>query len=500
MKNTTILNEVIPLDLGEKWILALWRQLKVYRKKRELELNKINNSVLFSDPFSLAEVYVEPYCQEVNPADRHDEDFFTSRQPLFKKISEFLKIRNFQQGNNQLFILSDAGMGKTSSLVMMKLIHLSSFWPKEYACHLEKLNEETLGNILEIENKRKTLLLLDSLDEDPTAYGRTEERLLEILEATKSFGKVIITCRTQFFPDHELNPFEIPGRIRIGGFVCPSKYLSVFDDSQVNQYLEKRFRKGIFFDKNKVRRDKAKQIVSRMGSLRCRPMLLSFIEDLVDAEQHLEIWSEYSLYKSLVQNWLIREEAKTGIRAEILLDVCARLAFEMQARKIIRISPAALRELTGRFEEIEQLTRLDITGRSLFNKNSDGDYRFSHYSIQEFLVVYFILEIASLNDKRTIYPTDFIKQLLEANAEMINTRFISENIQHQGDIETKHLRTTGQNSQAFLSQVEIADLITGYAREIENIDLVAFQMDLDIPAYLRRIIARHAISRKEEPS
>jgi len=69
--------------------LSLWKQLNSYRKKREHELNAINNSVLFNDPLKLAEVYVEPYCQEVNPADRHDEEFFTSKQPLFKKISDF---------------------------------------------------------------------------------------------------------------------------------------------------------------------------------------------------------------------------------------------------------------------------------------------------------------------------------------------------------------------------------------------------------------------------
>ena len=87
-------NEVIPLELGERWIQSLWKQLRGFRRKRVSELNAINNSVLFSDPLKLAEVYVEPYCQEVNPADRHDEEFFTSKQPLFKKISEFLKLKN----------------------------------------------------------------------------------------------------------------------------------------------------------------------------------------------------------------------------------------------------------------------------------------------------------------------------------------------------------------------------------------------------------------------
>jgi hypothetical protein len=488
-------NDVIPLNLGEKWILALWKQLKSFRKKRENELNEINNTVLFTDPLRLIEVYVEPNCQEVNPADRHDEDFFTSKQPLFKKISEFLSIRSFQQGNNQLFILSDAGMGKTSSLVIMKLLFLSSFWPKEFACRLEKLNEGTVETIRNIENKRKTLLLLDSLDEDPTAYGRTEERLLEILEATKTFGKVIITCRTQFFPDHDVDPFEIPGRIRIGAFICPSKYLSVFDDTQVSEYLEKRFPRRIFFDKNLAKRDRAKSIVARMGSLRCRPMLLSFIEDLVDAESHLDNWSEYALYKSLVLNWLIREETKTGIRAEMMMTICSRLAFEMQAHKLVRASPADLGNLIGSLEDSDRVSKLDISGRSLLNKNANGEYRFSHYSIQEFLVVYYILEIASLNDTRTIYPTDFIKKLLDANSEKINARFENEIAEYQHNVEPRFSRAKRDSNQTFLIETEVADLLTKYADQVDEIDLSSFQADFDIPTYLRRIIARHVSNR-----
>lgn len=487
-------NEVIPLELGERWIQSLWKQLSGFRRKRTSELNAINNSVLFSDPLKLAEVYVEPYCQEVNPADRHDEEFFTSKQPLFKKISEFLKLKNFQQGNNQLFILSDAGMGKTSSLVIMKLIYLSSFWPKEYVCHLEKINEKTIENIRALENKRKTLLLLDSLDEDSTAYGRTEARLLEILEATKSFSKVIITCRTQFFPDHESDPLEVPGRIKIGAFICPSKYLSVFDDAQVDNYLEKRFPKTFLFDKNLKKREKAKSIVSRMGSLRCRPMLLSFIEDLVEAEEKLDIWSEYSLYKSLVRNWLIREESKTGIKSEVLLTVCARLAVEMQSKKMVKISPGELANLIHQAEDIEKITHLDITGRSLLNRNSDGDYRFSHYSIQEFLVVYFILEIASYNEKRTIYPTDFIKQLLEANTDKINARFREERIRYQSLVETNylHLKKNAENSQEFLGEKEIVALLAEYSDQVDKLDIAAFQSDLDIPTFLRKVVLKHA--------
>lgn len=70
-------------------------------------------------------------------------------------------------GHTQLFILSDAGMGKTSLLLMLKLAHLFSFWPKRYNCLLLKLGPDTLERLRAHPNKGDTVLLLDALDEDP---------------------------------------------------------------------------------------------------------------------------------------------------------------------------------------------------------------------------------------------------------------------------------------------------------------------------------------------
>ncbi len=496
---------MISLNLGEKWIRSLCKQLFYLRRNKQKELNKINDNILYSDPLDLAKVYIEPFCQEVNPADRHDEDFFITKEPLFKKISEFLKLPCFQQGNNQLFILSDAGMGKTSSLVMIKLLELSSFWPKQYSCFLEKLNPDTLINLSKIDNKRHTILLLDSLDEDPSAYERVKDRLLELLTATKSFYKVIITCRTQFFPEIELDPLEIPGRIKVGPFICPSKYLSIFDDKQVVAYLLKRFPKKFLWDVNLKKREKANGIISCMGSLRCRPMLLSFIEDLVDSpqlnykySQAGTITDEYLLYNYLVINWLLREQAKTGLEAYMLLSVCSRLAFEMQSRRLVKISLKEMEQLIEKFESIENIKKLDITGRSLLNRNSDGDYRFSHYSIQEFLVVYFILEIASLKEERTIFPTDFIKRMLESNKEKISVRFEPFNLKYQDIIEAKNIKINGHGKQDFLSEKEIIELLSDYSDKMEDFDIKAFQQDFDVPTYIRKIILRHV--KNKEPS
>ena len=480
-------DELIDLDLSEKWLSLLWNRLLSIRKKRLSALSEINDTILYRDPLELAKVYIEPFCQEVNPADRHDEDFFTAREPLFRKVSEFLKLRTFQQGNNQLFILSDAGMGKTSFLVMLKLLHLTSFWPKSYYCALLKLGENTLAAINKVPNKRNTVLLLDSLDEDPLAYGRSRERLLEILEASQTFCRVIITCRTQFFPSVDKDPLEYPGRIRIGSFVCPSKYLSLFNDDQVDGYLRKRFPKK-FFRSNSHEINRARSIIDRMASLRCRPMLLSFIEDLVNSPAP-SVGSEYMIYNSLVHSWLLREQSKTGHNCLILLRACAELAFKMQSRKQIKITPEELNVLIKGIDYFKSLREIDITGRSLINKNSAGEYRFSHYSIQEFLVVLYIFNYSSIDSTQSIYPTDFIKKLIDQNKEQLKVKIEQDMFNHYKSIEATHNPFYSPEEYKFHGKAEILALIREVVPDLDDLNIIPYETDLDIPTFLRKKVS-----------
>ena len=404
--------EIIPLKQGEDWIIRLYKQLSRKKKKKKKELEKIKNIMSGVDPLELVKFYVDPQSQEINPADSADEDFNVSRQSTFEKLNDFFDSKNLTNpGNNVMFILSDAGMGKTSLLAMLKLTEMTSFWPRQYNCELFKLDRNTLNEVENIEEKRKTILLLDSLDEDKTAIGRVEERLMEILDlTTKSFHKIIITCRTQFFPG-----LESPGKIEIGGYKCYAKYLSFFDNKKVDEYLSKRFSKKILFFKIKDREKikTAKRIIDKMGSLRCRPMLLAHIEEFMKNEYKLTVnMDEYEVYNILLDNWLARQETKSKKPKNELLNACLLLAVEMQKKQVREISKQDLRKLVALFQGIEQLESVDIEGRSLLNKNSGGDYRFSHYSIQEFLVVKYILENQGGKLLDQIEITDFMCKLL----------------------------------------------------------------------------------------
>jgi len=134
--------------LSTKWLGPLFKKLNEIQHKRADELTIPGN--VFGDPYELAKCYIEPDCSHVNPADE-DEDIFIScvRGEVSKTVNHFLNgdlaVRG--DGRSQMFVLSDAGMGKTSLLLMIKLSHLTSFWPKRYKCELFKLGKDTEESI-----------------------------------------------------------------------------------------------------------------------------------------------------------------------------------------------------------------------------------------------------------------------------------------------------------------------------------------------------------------
>jgi formylglycine-generating enzyme required for sulfatase activity len=398
--------EPVTSYISSSWLGPLWKKLKAIRGEREQEIQRIKSE--FDDPYDLARFYVEPNCQQHNPADREEDQEPRSAvtSPVFKTINGFLEgdYAVTRSGKNQMFILSDAGMGKTSLLVMLKLTYLTSFWPQHHHCELLKLGPDTLDRIKAIPAAGDTVLLLDALDEDRSAWGKIQERLLQILTESSHFRRVIVSCRTQFFPETSADPFGNPGRVEIGGFVCPMIFLSLFDDHQVEEYLEKRYPNTWFhwFQTNS-KREQAQGFVAKMKDLRCRPMLLAHIEDLVAST--LTDWNEYAVYQALVQAWLDREERRLrkeghqAITAASLARASMLVASHLQRNGLRFLSEPKLEELIQAHPELAQLTQIKFGGRSLLNRNAQGDYRFSHFSVQEYLVAQSLLQESEAKEK-----------------------------------------------------------------------------------------------------
>lgn len=411
-----------------KVLNLLYSNLLRIRKQRQDLLSEISN--IFEDPIGLAKFYVIPDCQEYNPADYHeDEPTQIVRENVFKFLTEYFRNEFMNRdGRNQLFILSDAGMGKTSLLIMLKLLYLTSFFPKKISCELLKLGEDTLTEIDNLKpNARRTILLLDALDEDPIAWGNIEKRLREILNNTNSFYRVLVTCRTQFFPDTGLDPFNRPGRFEYGGYICPAKYLSLFDQDKIIKYLDLRFpnRWHNFLSPQKaVNRSKAMEIICKMGSLKCRPMLLAYIEDILESGVNLSSaidLSEFNIYKALIEAWLLREARKGAGRftKEELYRVASIIGTYLQVKGKRFLKKDEIQGLMDIYPELHKLKFLHLTGRSLLNKNSNGDYRFSHYSIQEYLIADRIITDEAFKDFFKARGTDNILNIVRSELALL---------------------------------------------------------------------------------
>jgi hypothetical protein len=391
--------------LGEDWLKQLQARAGPPSTASEHDLHTRIADDFAINPLTLVKRYIEPDCQPQNPADYNEDNPFTEfRKPVHDFLNHFLHKEFIEKdGSHVLFVLSDAGMGKTSLLVMLQLTHLSKrFWPADTAVTLLKLGTDTIAQITDIEQKRKTVLLLDALDEDPEAFGRVSERLAELLQCTTAFRQVIITVRTQFFPGGAPRPLESGGAVAVAGYRCSLIYLSPFSDAQVEKFLLKIFPNNIIqalgkwiYGQDNAKLKRARQIVIPMKSLRMRPMLLAHIENLMEAS--VASWDEYSVYDELVRRWLQRESRKkTGLqesrkrienREHDLRFACEYLAVRLQERGARAMGSTELARLCTEQPELEHLNEIDIGGRSLLNRTSEGDWRFSHYTVQEFLVV-----------------------------------------------------------------------------------------------------------------
>jgi hypothetical protein len=331
--------------------------------------------------------YIRPKCSNIDPAQEEEprQALMATRESLFDKIDYFI---DHGSSKRHLLILADSGTGKTSLVLNY---YAYNYRQRASRCHnllLVYLGFTDADNqIREHENKKETIIFLDALDEDTKAIDNHRTRIRELMEMCRDYRRVIITCRTQFFPNDEEVPVET-GIARLGPRKAGEKgeyefwklYISPFDDNDINLYLQKRFPVWRLGDRNK-----AQELAFQVKSLSARPMLLAHIPDVVKSDT--SITQSYQLYQLMVDAWLERESS--WVKKSYLREYSERLSVNLyvcrEKRGMERIPYNELVQL-ARDWNID-LPQWQLSGRSLLNRDAQGNYKFAHRSIMEFLFV-----------------------------------------------------------------------------------------------------------------
>jgi formylglycine-generating enzyme len=350
--------------------------------------------------------FIATYGQNASPSRQEEPGFTHLFVARVKLIPFFIKTAfNHQQQTERFYlILGDSGMGKTTFLLNLYLQYHDVFnRHRQLKMRLFRMSEADTLKVVDsipISEAKETILLLDALDEDSliypsdpdTAADKTfRDRMDSIIKATASFIIVVLSCRSQYFPGQEEDPYELKiRRADEKGFYQLNKlYLSPFTSEEVDRYLRKRF--GRFFSKKK--RERAHQIIGRATNLVMRPMLLSYIEYLV-VDEKSTYQNILSIYEALVANWLKREAEKRKPNMEQgdfinnLYTFSRHIAVEIyrtwKKERRLSLDRKETMELAKRFDI--RLSPHELTGQSLLTCDGSGHWKFAHRSIMEYFL------------------------------------------------------------------------------------------------------------------
>lgn len=378
------LGALIAAVIGGAWTLFSF----ALRKSRERRLRIREGAGSFTRD-QIAEAvrgYVPPDCTQLDPAGEEDlRRLVAVREPLIEKLIDLLS--NEHEGKH-IILLADSGMGKTSFLI--NFYHLSQYrlrGPLFPAALVSLARPSSLEQIKAVRDKSDTVLLLDAFDEDTQAIRDHRSRLAEIMAAAADFRRVIVSCRTQFFLSDEEIPRET-GVLKVGPrsgseshqYAFYKLYLAPFKDRQIRQFLHRRIP---FWQP--IQRRRAFNIVDEIPELSVRPMLLSVVPDLVAAGKRVH--ELYELYEFMVSSWVHREQ--DWIDSNVLMQSSLELAWDLYVNRSVRgserIPPEQLETLVSSYAPKAERWRL--TGRSLLNRDAEGQFKFAHRSVLEYLFV-----------------------------------------------------------------------------------------------------------------
>jgi predicted NACHT family NTPase len=151
--------------------------------------------------------YIWPKCSNLDPAQEQEirHALIATRESLLEKVNQFLD-SDVNSSRRHLLILADSGMGKTSFVLNYFFQNSRRSKNKRHQIVVVPLGIKNPDELInQIPDQEDKIIFLDAFDEDVEAIKGHRQRIVDLMEKCKKFEKVIITCRTQFFPKWRRN-------------------------------------------------------------------------------------------------------------------------------------------------------------------------------------------------------------------------------------------------------------------------------------------------------
>lgn len=387
---------------GIKLLLSWCRKLlSIGNKKRRSEYIHQNLDHDFKDYLGRKnkKLYIETHFVSCPPHDYEDPNQATTASTRESMTSFCARIFKEDNPNKRLYmVLAGSGMGKTTFMVNMFCRYVTTKFTRKglpFDIRILRLDDErVIAKIQEIKNDQtitpnKTILLLDALDENLHASEDFKKFKTDLEAVIEPFRLVMITCRAQFFDNEKMVPEETSwsstGREK--NLINYNKvYISPFSDEDIEKYL------SIKYKGQKKKRRLARSIIGNCKDLMVRPLLLSYIDDLL--EDNAEYTDISDVYDTLIDRWLQREVNKIQDKTErqqqkdtlyrFSIDIAKTIYSNWKDVKSMQLKPEQMNSFMENYKYKE--IPFDIKRRSLINRNVSGAFKFAHKSFLEYFL------------------------------------------------------------------------------------------------------------------
>ena len=406
----------------KKDLLSLWG------KNWEEEIRFLNSNYFIPFRFQTTkplDVYEKGFrSSEINSSKTNEE----GKEYLIPTLLD--DILNRKSTQKRYMILGGSGMGKStfSAKLFLSIIYNYKLKKCPFPFYVRSLLRDGIFEWIELkkyeitQNKQKineAVLILDGLDENSDAITNYKEFLEKLESATSDFRVVVVTSRTQLFPDK----YNEPGNTKIkytagdGSEVYYDKYyISPFNDEETDSYIRNKYKK------DPERYKSASIIINQTKDLVSRPMILSSIDGLLHMADRTK-FSLVEIYLEIVDHWRKRDNRVKDVDSYRYYKFTKQIAlflYEKYQEKIDETNNEENKELSLRRKDFDRFLENHYQGenpysfrvRSLLNRTDSGRIKFSHRSFYELFLAINAMENPgisfNLDDKKaSLVPVFF---------------------------------------------------------------------------------------------